>query len=1198
MTGMSIAPDYSHITTVGTDGNILVFQLKVPNTEEAISERRYYKSILHTLQTTQLTVEEDKAFSLFVREDRLMRDQAEQAQENMKEHVRKIRLEVINRIMEDNERLPEEMRLTKEDFILTPQVRASVEGDFTRRLKNARNTNIVERVKGRIVEERLIEYVRHDTERGPEFRLKSFDGTCHASTYWIQQTDYNLSQQISQLKVDLERQLQEDKCRAAADAEGCPVEFGSYDDQPVEQQILKNGPVTITNHDQRLSAMGRHTWERLPYAEHLRRTKQRWEQWKRLLDRKPDVSQDGDQVLASERKRISGQEYKIKQKEEYAIQFMAEYLHAPQVQLEFLELRQRVHEYKKKFNSRLVDLRAEKVVRIGHYRQLVTELEKLQEKLLYSEQVSLEPVDDLDKEEEPEGFQKPSREECMEVYNKEEQEKKKKEKHVARNSLIDEEQHVGLAEDVNSKKPRFARLQSFATRQGRLSLLERPVCEMEPPGPWDELHAEPSPEEEFEERSRMSLLLYQRDKLVESAKNILKVFDGKLKLLRHDKFMVDIELKRAELHLLIYQWEYRILKGYDDHERMLSREEVKLEAKKRSLEARLRSLYPGVRAVFDRLQHMREKEASVKLEFEKYWKTVMQHKPLRRLLYNVFIYKIKGLQLDDGENEGCAYNPEVEEPAVEANCSTSSMGIRNRANLKRSSLRWKSKLRLGSRGMKKPSLGPSLTDFDPMDVHTCPRGLDKKVFLTVQSLNKQYTRLRNQIDDDIDHHQALLGQYQDTAESLSHVTFELANVSASLHELRLEKFNRWKEIPYPVAVRMDQFRFGNNNVDRSEIYEALVFDERNLQLLQSFIDQVKRETMEDTGQLANLKNQYDKLDREQILFALRTDALRKECQKLMVEKYGGFIDLDRAEQLRTDAGIRSLEDELVKKQKTHDRKMHKLKQDAEDLRVELTKTRADTTVFLKSVSSQMAERELLSKRIKDRAKKTGRGVLENVTTEGLQTHHEKLLLWQHIAQVQAAEIDSLLTEISFFKSKDSDVGVLRNVLDRHVVDNFGDHNGRFPTEELPPLSAAASTIHEKTILPPVHSHRDLPAEAQHVHAAPPAHTVETKDLAEDGHTTLTDVTDVLSSLDFSFISYLPIFADGSFTSVVEVPQNAELTSSEDQSAATTMASPATVPTSTEDQSQSAKVFPEDQPPPNTGNDVPRVVSHAELPIGY
>ena len=194
-----------------------------------------------------------------------------------------------------------------------------------------------------------------------------------------------------------------------------------------------------------------------------------------------------------------------------------------------------------------------------------------------------------------------------------------------------------------------------------------------------------------------------------------------------------------------------------------------------------------------------------------------------------------------------------------------------------------------------------------MDVHTCPRGLDQKVFLTVQSLNKQYARLRNQIDDEIDHHRAMLEAYVDSEQSLSYVTFELGSLSNSLHEMRLEKFNRWKDIPYPVTVRMDQFRFSSSDVNRSEIYAALIFDERKLQLLQSFIDQVMQETSEDSDELISLKNQYEKLNREQILFSLRTDALRKQCQQLMMQKYGGFIDLDRAEQLRIDAGIQSLQ---------------------------------------------------------------------------------------------------------------------------------------------------------------------------------------------------------------------------------------------------------------------------------------------------
>jgi hypothetical protein len=134
-----------------------------------------------------------------------------------------------------------------------------------------------------------------------------------------------------------------------------------------------------------------------------------------------------------------------------------------------------------------------------------------------------------------------------------------------------------LSTTLSGRKPRYARLQSFATRQYRLSLLgELNKQEAEEISSWDDLKYEASPEEIAEQKKELSLHLFRQEQLVNRAKNLLINFDGKLNILRHDKYSLDIELKRSDLHLLIYQWEYKVLNDYEDRERELSREQAKL----------------------------------------------------------------------------------------------------------------------------------------------------------------------------------------------------------------------------------------------------------------------------------------------------------------------------------------------------------------------------------------------------------------------------------------------------------------------------------------------------------------------------------------------------------------------------------------------------------------------------------------------
>ena len=46
-------------------------------------------------------------------------------------------------------------------------------------------------------------------------------------------------------------------------------------------------------------------------------------------------------------------------------------------------------------------------------------------------------------------------------------------------------------------------------------------------------------------------LVYQRDMLVQKIKDLLKAFDAELRLLRHEKIHLDVDLKNADLRFKI-----------------------------------------------------------------------------------------------------------------------------------------------------------------------------------------------------------------------------------------------------------------------------------------------------------------------------------------------------------------------------------------------------------------------------------------------------------------------------------------------------------------------------------------------------------------------------------------------------------------------------------------------------------------------
>lgn len=241
--------------------------------------------------------------------------------------------------------------------------------------------------------------------------------------------------------------------------------------------------------------------------------------------------------------------------------------------------------------------------------------------------------------------------------------------------------------------------------------------------------------------------------------------------MRHDKFALDIELKRAELHVVMYQWEYKILNEYEDRETELSREEAKLRERQTAKERRLRMLDPEMSTLQTKLKLYRDREERIKAEFESQLRNVINQSRFHPLLTNIFNHNIKGRSVStalNGDEGACIFRAE-ERTEQQPDCSVSSFDVASRPqstvklHFKRSllprpvitsSVRWAKRSR-GSRlhSMKSTS---SVLDFRPTEIYVCPKNLDRKTFQAVHTLNRQYQKVRRDIEDEMDRNRQVL----------------------------------------------------------------------------------------------------------------------------------------------------------------------------------------------------------------------------------------------------------------------------------------------------------------------------------------------------------------------------------------------------------------------------------------------------------
>ncbi|XP_055336327.1 cilia- and flagella-associated protein 44-like isoform X2 [Paramacrobiotus metropolitanus] len=1047
ITALCAAADNTQLYTAGLDGNIVNFRLDVPDTATALLDRRFFRDVLSTFRNTKLTDKEDRELTKFMRAEQRWRSEAERNKETMMEEVEKLKND-IRAIIAENATLPKNVQIPESDFVIHSDIYTAMNNEFERRLRDAHAQNITERVKGRIVIDRLLTYLRGDLEEVPEIKVTSFGGTTEIPAYWIQKLNSNIDEEIN----ELEHKISEAKGALDCTQHNVPCRLR----EEFFLESLTSFELTGATHD---SNGGEKTLERIKFQEHLDRAKMRRQQWRALFNRKPNVTEENELFLAEERKRISGQEYKIKDDENHAIQFMAEYYSAPEIKLRLLQLKKEIHNQKTQFNNRLLQLQEEKVNCIRRIKEYDLVLEKVQKKLTGEKRKSLGINPEMGTEPTSQKSLRPTYDECLQIYQlQQEAELLRKQKEAVEKADIEKENMEFSA----AGKPRFARLQSFTTRQIRLSM-QADTAEVQEESVWDHLEYTVSEEEKEEQEQQTSLLLYEQENIIKAARALQVFFDGKLNLLRHDKFALDIELKRADLHLLMYHWEYEILNKHEDREKELSREEAKLRERKSITERRLRMLEPDLNNLQNKLRVYREREDRIKQEFDAQLRNVMNQRRFRGFLTNIFNHNIKGHTVstrvtaaDDG-GLACIYRiDELSDSVPDAECSISSLDImgRRRSSLARSSLqaRWAKRALRASRHSSAPKSKSSLLDFNPEEILVCPRDLDKKVFQAMHNINRQHQRVRRDIDDEIDRNREIMEISFEAREELEFIQFFLSEVSASLHALRLEKFNSWKDLPFAIVVRLDQVRFGGNQVLRSDLYNALAFDETKIEALSTSIEQIRQETITDERTLAQLREEYAKLEREQIVFSQRIEELKTTCRSLMLEKYGSIVDLDQADNVRNDSQIKELQEQIATNQKRQDAAVAMMKKRADAIWKQLTAIKSATTSHLKTIAQQMLQRDELAKHIDKRAERIGRGVLENATAEEMRQHEAKLIMWETMAQTQLAEIDALATEVAFFKSKDTNIAVLKETIARRYREANSDIEEIFAELGLQPDS--------------------------------------------------------------------------------------------------------------------------------------------------
>ncbi|RNA43265.1 cilia- and flagella-associated 44-like [Brachionus plicatilis] len=240
----------------------------------------------------------------------------------------------------------------------------------------------------------------------------------------------------------------------------------------------------------------------------------------------------------------------------------------------------------------------------------------------------------------------------------------------------------------------------------------------------------------------------------------------------------------------------------------------------------------------------------------------------------------------------------------------------------------------------------------------------------------------------------------------------LRQAQQELENFQKEKQKKINDLDIVVIMRLAKIQFLNKGRFPSDLSQALAFDANNLDRLQTRIKELEVEKAAEKKLFKNLKERHVELIRDKKKMDQYVGRLDELCNKMMMDKYGKIVDLEKIELIAVNQQIEELKQRMAENEFEHERVMREWldKINSEkDESIELLK--ANTTRI-----NEMVELLTDSKKLESVLDNKQRSLGQEMTSTSKKEIEERRRL-HTLVQLQAQEIEALKTEISILSRK-------------------------------------------------------------------------------------------------------------------------------------------------------------------------------------
>ncbi|NWW90748.1 CFA44 protein, partial [Rhynochetos jubatus] len=418
--------------------------------------------------------------------------------------------------------------------------------------------------------------------------------------------------------------------------------------------------------------------------------------------------------------------------------------------------------------------------------------------------------------------------------------------------------------------------------------------------------------------------LYLQETLVKKINALVLSFDAELRLLRHKKLKLDVQMKSADLRYVTWYEELLILKNLEKQENLL---QTRVNALVREQEAVRSKLNGYLAEMEDKKCEMIKLQECEKALYANFQASLGENNEFAHFLTKVLKKKIERM-----ETKGAGGEAEEDDENEEERGEETSRGTDG---------------------------GNSGSEDEVFNDSVCPKSCNEALFRNTIQLRQKRLDVEKALTEEKKVVANLRKKCNALATKAKVVETSLDAAERELETFQWEKQQRLNELDVVVPLKLHQVEYLVNGEMPRDFSQALVFTNQSLEHLRKRIVDLHNEKITQREIYKKAQEQHKQLVQGKKEMEMEIRGLEEKCRRLMMKKFGRPVDFEAVQAHSVSIRTRELEVQIMEKEHVHSQELREREERILHLRQQLMKLTKENTSKLQQLNRFCLEKQQL-----------------------------------------------------------------------------------------------------------------------------------------------------------------------------------------------------------------------------------------------